>query len=103
MSDDQVKIKKQSNDFEGSICCSDDAHYPYGTSLSFDNDMIDELGMGSLAVGDVVEVRGFAFVDRKNEHSNTEGSEKNINLQLTTVQIRRETDDRVKQLYGSDS
>ena len=99
MPEDQVKIKKESSS-PSDVCCSDGAHYPYGTSISIDDDLVDELDAGNLAVGDVVEVRAYAFVDSKSEHSNQEGSNKSIRLQLTTMSLRRETDDRIKQLYG---
>jgi len=97
--EDQVKIKKESSSMDVT-CCSDGSYYPHGTSLSFDDDLVDELGAGNLAVGDVVEVRGFAFVDSKSERSSTEGSSKSIRLQLTSIKLERETGDRIKQLYG---
>ena len=103
MSEDQVKIKKESSSMDGLTCCSDGSHYPYGTGISIDNELVDELNAGNLAVGDVVEVRGYAFVDSKSEHSNSEGSEKSIRLQLTSLKLDRENDDRIKQLYGDQS
>lgn len=103
MPDDQVKIKKQSYESDGMVCCSDGDHYPYGTSLSFDSELIEQLGAENLAVGDIVEVRGFAFVDRKSEHSSTEHSDKNIGIQFTTLKLQRETGDRAEQLYGPNS
>lgn len=99
MPEDQVKIKKESSS-SGVTCCSDDNHYPYGTGLSFDDELVDELGIANLAVGDVVEVRGYAFVDNKSEHSNKESSNKSIRLQMTSMKLTRETDDAVTQLYG---
>jgi hypothetical protein len=102
MPEDQVKIKKESSSSPGVTCCSDGDYYPYGTSLSIDNDLVDELDMGNLAVGDVVEVRGYAFVDSKSEYSNKEGSDKSIRLQMTSMKLERENDDRVKQLYGDE-
>ncbi len=100
MPEDLVKIKKESCESDGMVSCSDGSHYPYGTSLSFDDDMIEELELGGMAVGDLVEVRGYAFVDRKSEHSSTEHSHKSIGLQLTSVKVQRETGDRVEQMYG---
>jgi len=100
MPEDQVKIKKGSSSAAGLNCCSDGAHYPYGTSISLENDLIDDLNAGSLAVGDVVEIRGYAFVDSKSEHSDKEGSNKDIRLQLTSINLNRETDDRIKVMYG---
>lgn len=103
MPEDQVKIKKESSPSDGLACCSDGSHYPYGTSISIDNDLVDDLNAGNLAVGDVVEIRAYAFVDSKSEHSNSEGSEKSIRLQMTSMKVDREADDRIKQLYGGES
>lgn len=98
MPDNQVKIKKSS--LPNAVCCSDGDQYPYGTGLSFDDDLVDEIGADNLAVGDVVEVRGYAFVDSKSERSAKDSSSKSVRLQMTSVKLSRETDDRVKRLYG---
>lgn len=95
----QVKIKKESSSQD--VCCrSDGDYYPYGTSISIDNDLVDDLKANNLVVGDMVEIRGYAFVDHKSELSNKEGTVKSIRLQMTSLKIEREDDDRVKQLYG---
>lgn len=99
MPEDQVKIKKESSS-SGVTCCSDGDYYPYGTSINLEDDLVDDLNAGNLAVGDVVEVRGYAFVDSKSEHSNKESTNKSIRLQLTSLKVDRETDDAVAQLYG---
>lgn len=99
MPEDQVKIKKESSS-SGVTCCSDGDYYPYGTSLNLETELVEELEAGNLAVGDVVEVRGFAFVDSKHESSSKEGTEKSVRLQMTSMKLRREEDDRVKAMYG---
>lgn len=103
MPEDQVKIRKESSPSAGLTCCSDGDHYPYGTSISIDDDLVDELGADNLAVGDVVEVRGYAFVDSKSEHSTKESSSKSIRLQMTSMKVDREDDDRAVRLYGDGS
>jgi len=103
MPEDQVKISKQPDGDGDMTCCSDGAHYPYGTSLSFGGELLGELGIENLVVGDVVEVRGFAFVDHKSEHSTVGSSDKNLTVQLTVLELRRETGDRAEQLYGPDA
>ena len=100
MHEDQVKIKKESSS-KGVTCCSDGDYYPYGTSINLEDDLVDELNAGNLAVGDVVEIRGYAFVDSKSEYSNKESSNKSARLQLTSLKVDRESDDAVIQLYGS--
>lgn len=99
MPEDQVKINKESSSSD-SVCCSDENHYPYGTSLNIDDELVDELNAGNLAVGDVVEVRGYAFVDSKSEHSSKEHTSKSIRLQMTSMKLNRENDDHAKQMYG---
>ena len=99
MPEDYVKIKKE-NMSAGMTCCSDENYYPYGTSLNIEDDMVEEMGIGSLAVGDVVEIRGYAFVDSKNSHEDKENSSKSIRLQMTSMKVDRESDDRIKTLYG---
>lgn len=98
MPEDYVKIKKETSDEQA--IASDGNYYPYGTSLSFQDDMVDELGVGDLAIGDVVEIRAYAFVESKSEHASKEHSSKSVSLQITSIKISREDDDRVKQLYG---
>jgi len=103
MPEDQVKIKKQAESSNGLTCCSDGDYYPYGTGISFDDELVDDLGIGALAVGDVVEVRGYAFVDSKHEHSSKDHNSKSVRLQLTSVKVSRETDDMAIRLYGDGS
>ena len=92
MPEDQVKIKKDSSSM-GITCCSDENNYPYGTSLSLDDDLVDDLDISNLAVGDVVEIRGY-------EYDSKESSNKSIRLQMTSMKVNRENDDIIKRLYG---
>ncbi len=100
---EQVKIKKETDSFDNAVRCSDNAHYPYGTSLRFDKELVEDLSAGNLAVGDVVKVTGYAFVDSKSEHTNISDSDKTLSIQMTSMQIQRETDDKATLLYGADS
>ena len=99
MPEDFVSIKKETSGND-SLCCSNEAYYPYGTQLNFEDDLIEELGAGALAVGDVVEVRGFAVVRSRSEREDEDGSDKNLSIQFTEIKIKREADDKAKQLYG---
>jgi len=96
---DLVKIKKESSSHNISMH-SDGAYYPYGTSISVEDDMLDELDLNNLSVGDVVEVKGFAFVDSKDERKSKKSSRKEIRLQFTSIKIHLEEDDAVIQMYG---
>lgn len=102
MPQDHVKIKKESSS-HNSVVGSDGSHYPFGMSLHIEDDLMEELAAGNLAVGDIVEVRAFAFVDSKSESSSADHSHKSISLQLTTIKLDRKNDDRAEQLYGPNS
>lgn len=93
----QVEIKKKS---EGSICCpSDDAHYPYGTSLRFEDELVESLGLVGKKVGDLVEVRGFAKIDSVSEHSNEDSSNVSVGVQMMSVEFSDPTADRASMMY----
>lgn len=102
---DMVEIKKEKYE-GGSLSCCEEPYYPYGTSLDLRDELVDDLNVGALAVGDVVEVRAFAVVTSKSEHQREDqdgsDSSKNLSIQLTQMKVRREEDDndRVKTLYG---
>lgn len=101
MPDDLVKIKKDSG---SEVCCaSDGEHYPYGTRLSFESDLIDELGLDALSVGDVVMVKAIAFVESKSVHESGSMKHKDVGIQLTAIKINRDDVDMVDKLYGERS
>ena len=102
MAEDQVKIQKVTPETDSAVCCSDGNFYPGGTSLRFEDGMVDEMDADGLAVGYVVEIRAFAFVDRKAIDSNMGGASKSLGLQLTSIKLRREEGDVAAQLYGPD-
>lgn len=93
-----IDISKVTHDSSG--IDSDDQHYPYGTSLFFNGNLVEELGIQLLSPGDIVEVFGHAVVENVNENSDKKGSEKNISIQLTAVKVKRSPIDRVKQMYS---
>lgn len=92
----EIKKSTQSN----AVTCCDGNDYPWGTQLRLEDDLIEDLGVGALSPGDVVEVRGFAVVQSKSEHADKDNSEKSMSLQMTFLKVKREEDDRAKQLYG---
>ncbi len=76
-------------------------NYPYGTSLEFEGEAAEALGVDGFSAGDLVEVRAFAFIKRKSEESEGEGDiEKVLRLQLTDVHVAVTSSDRAKTLYG---
>lgn len=99
MASELTKIEKSIDDCCGTLVTQ--SHYPWGTSLTFENGMVDKLGIGALQPGDVVEVRGYATVESINQSASKEDSNKSVGLQLTDIKVTRRTDDDyAKQLYG---
>jgi len=96
-------------------CCTSDSpgeekkHFPYGTSLNLDDEVAEGLGFESLSVGDVVEVRGLAFIERKrsSEHAEMgeeEESDKGMTVQFTKIDLIPQSPDRTAVLYpGGES
>jgi len=102
-----VKIEKEKSE-ESMVSYDDDTpRYPYGTTLRFDEDLIKELDISELTVGDEVVVYGVAKVTSKSEHSSqSEGSDYNsseIEIQMTEVGIGdSEASDATSILYKDD-
>ena len=98
-----ISIDKETGGSETSI--DSGSHYPYGTSITLNDDMVDEFGVGNLKVGDEVTVTGVAIVTSKSEHSNeSEGSSsesKSVSFQLTEAIIDKKAlkQDHAAQLY----
>lgn len=98
-----IPIKKESYEDNMLSCCSDGQHYPYGTSLHIEDDLIDDLGVNELVTDDKVEIMAVGFVNSKNEYSRSGGDEdsKSMGIQITELKIRRKPeDDPAKILYG---
>lgn len=94
-----VKIqKKTGSEIEAGY--DSEERYPWGTSLDFEDDLVDELGLGQLAAGDEVMIKAKAFVKSKSQHDTTENSDKTLCIQLTEIAVHREMGDPVDQLYG---
>ena len=103
---DLTEIKKIKDD---GLCCGSEyeEHYPYGTCLNLHDELVDELGLSQLAVGDEVMIRATAFVKSRSEYQeedqNSSRSDKSVGLQLTAIKVNREVEkDRVKRLYGDN-
>lgn len=106
MSSDMVTIEKSPSDNEVTSTNYDD-HYPWGTSISLDDDMVQKLGLGNLNAGDVVEIRAFAFVESKSESQHRSDGEtktdSHMSFQMTKMKISESSDsDRAGQLYGDN-
>ena len=79
---------------------SDEEGLSFGARLHLDDDMIEKLGLDSLAVGDVVSVVAIAKISSTSEFADEDDSSKNMTIQLTKMNVKREDPDRAEQLYG---
>lgn len=98
MPKDMIEIKQSSQD--NAVTAHDGNDYPWGTQLRLENELIENLEIGALSPGDIVEVRGFAFVESTSQHASENSSDKSMSLQMTFIKVTREDDDLAKQLYG---
>ncbi len=104
-SEDMVKIVPKKS--EGVTALSSEEvkpQYPYGTELRLENDLVEQLGVGELEAGEIVEVRGIAFVERKSENisddvDNGKKTNKDISFQLTSLSLVQSSKDKVAKLY----
>lgn len=100
-----VKIPKKTDTDMCVACPEGETHYPYGTELTFRDDLVDLLGIGNLEVDQVVVITAVAVVSRRDERSSkTSGgdavNEKTIDLQLTEVAVKGAEASPLDILYG---
>ncbi len=85
---------------------SPSANYPYGTEIELKGDLAVGVGFDKYKAGDTVEVRAIAVVCEKSEEAKigedgkSTGTEKELCLQLTDIELKKTKVDVVKQLYG---
>jgi len=85
---------------------SPSAHYPYGTEIKLEGDLAVGAGFEKYKAGDMIEVRAIAVVREKSEEAKigedgkSIGTEKELCLQITDIELKKTKADVVKQLYG---
>lgn len=102
----EVEIKKMTDSDMGLVSSGPD--YPYGTSLEFEGDLLDQLEIfDKLEVGGQVKISGTLTVVRKSETKRSEGEGETeehrcLSLQLTKVSLSPDGEKpkgRTEQLY----
>lgn len=71
--------------------------YPYGTQIELTSEQVEEMGL-KCAVGDEVMLSGKAKVVAQSEYG--EGQAGHITLQLTDVDVKKESESAETILYG---
>lgn len=81
--------------------------YPFGTTVSFEDELFDQLGLDSMDIDEEVTIVATAKVIRKSEDKRTSFGQdtgtkvsKEMGFQLTGVNVSSGTnEERIKQLY----
>jgi len=95
-----MRIEKQRGEDYPEVGHDNEGHYPYGTRLEIEDDMVMGLGLDDAKAGDQVMLRGVAFIATINE-TETPGEEKKcMTLQLTDLEVSPVLPDRAEDLYG---
>lgn len=93
---------------KGAYKIKENPHYPYGTQMRMDKDMMEGMGMMGMEVGDMVEVRGYAKITAKSEMSDMSDmggnpkTEMSMDMQMTEMMVNRmmSNDDKMMQRMG---
>jgi hypothetical protein len=95
-----IEIKKEKS--EECTALSDDYRYPYGLQILIENDLLAQLKVQNLPLGEVVMIHAKAFVSSKSSHESGESQSVCMNFQLTEIEIQSPTvtKDRADTLYG---
>jgi len=94
-----TEIKKEVPMGCGSI--TQQAEYPWGTRLTFSNEMVDQLGLKNLDVGTKVMITAEAVINSKTQNEGVNDNYQDVGIQLTAVIVTpdRSNNDRVDILY----
>ena len=96
---DIPKVEHDESPYVGS-----ESHYPYGTSLSFEGDMVDQLGLSECQIGDEVMVYAKAKIISRSEREDENESDRRVEVQLTSIDISKSGDEKSRDdvLYGEE-
>ncbi len=85
---------------------ADGPEYPYGSTITLEDDHVDGMGMGGAKAGDEMEMVGTVkVIGTRSEDRQGGGKRKSVELQITKmgmVPARKKTDPK-KALYGDGS
>lgn len=91
---------------EATACCSDGGDkdgpkYPWGLSISLDDEVLKKLGIGTLPqVGQRMHLAAVVEVSSTSQHENQEGTDKCVSLQIIKLGLEGERPDPAAALYG---
>jgi hypothetical protein len=83
-----MKMSKEEAKEQCSPSIDESPRYPYGLSISLDDDAIEKLGCDNLNVGDEVQITAKATVTSKSGYQTMVGdAESSIGLQITDMEV----------------
>lgn len=75
--------------------------YPWGLSVSLDDETLEKLGITSLpTVGQKMRLMAIVEVCSTSQHANQEGTDKCVSLQITQMALEGDAPDPAQVLYG---
>lgn len=96
-----MKMSKKEAKEQYATTPDDGPSYPYGLSISLDNDALTKLGIGdSVNVGDEVTISAKATVTSKSGYQTMVGdAESSVGLQITDMEVSGGSSKTTKALY----
>jgi hypothetical protein len=93
--------KKEAKEQNSGPSIAESPQYPYGLSISLDNDTLEKLKLGdSVEVGDEVAIVAKAKVTSKSGYETmVGGAENSLCLQITDLEVSGESSATTKTLY----
>jgi len=95
-----IEIEKEKSEYDAS---PSEGHYPYGTRLELEDELVTKLGLDKLNAGDSVNVRAVALLKRKEEYVDGDDKEGEVDqrvcLQFTSIAVAKTQGSAVKELY----
>ncbi len=85
---------------------ADRPEYPYGLSLSLDNDVLEKLGLSELpAAGKTVMLMAKATITSVSSHESEHGKDQSLSLQITELCLEPdvEKDGAAEKLYAKET
>ncbi len=80
-----VPIEKSSE-----MMCDGGMSYPYGTEMCMPPEVMEKMNMGGMASGDMVEIRGYAYVSEMEDRmTDDQKKEMRMRLQMVGVKVSR--------------
>lgn len=99
-----IDLKGKDIDSDSMEAASDRPAYPWGTELRFGNELIKELGLDGLTIGDKVQIVAVGTVESVHQEQMAGGdSEKRICIQLVEMEAQRRAEsdaEKAAKLYS---